>query len=258
MISSIKLCPQEIQDLPAFDMVEILGGSFFISEETEVELRPFLMGQYLVTQELWKKVMRNNPSRFKGESLPIERVSWYDCVEFCNKLSEQAGLDPAYEIDKKSTDSGNKSSRDKLKWKVRVNHEANGFRLPTEAEWEYAARGGEYSQGYTYAGSEELDEVGWYRENSQGQTRAVGLKAPNELGLYDMSGNVWEWCWDWYDSYPSKKLKNPVGPESGFNRVCRGGCWGNAASVCRVAYRSLNWPDYRSYDLGFRLSRTAL
>ncbi|MCB0848036.1 MAG: SUMF1/EgtB/PvdO family nonheme iron enzyme, partial [Bacteroidetes bacterium] len=157
-----------------------------------------------------------------------------------------------YVMDKTKADPGNKSIIDDQKWLVIQNIKANGYRLPTEAEWEYSARGGRYGQGFEYAGSENLEQVGWFRDNCQSQTHPVGLLLPNEFGLYDMSGNVWEWCWNWYGEY------SIYGAESGQSRVVRGGSWFNGASICRVAARSYGTPDVRSYDVGLRLSRTAL
>ncbi len=201
----------------------------FIREKPihEVSLASFWMGQYPVTQRLWEAVMGTNPSFFKGWDRPVEQVSWEDCQEFLKKLNEQTG-------------------------KI--------YRLPTEAEWEYAARGGQKSQGFTYSGSNKLKEVGWYSRNSHGETKVVGQKIPNELGIYDMSGNVWEWCEDWFsDKYYQEfvdggLVENPKGPENGSSRVFRGGGWGNTPQSCRVACRS-NWPPgYRRNYLGFRLA----
>ena len=188
--------------------------------------------------------MGDNPSRFKGENRPVEQVSWVDCVEFCNKLSRKEGLTPAYKIDGET---------------VIWNKKANGYRLPTEAEWEYAARGGQKSRGYTYAGSDNLHEVGWYNRNSSDETNPVGRKKANELGIYDMSGNVWEWCWDWYGGkyYRQSPGRNPAGPSSGSDRVLRGGDQINYARDCRSADRYRHGPSYRSSGLGFRLARSA-
>ena len=133
-----------------------------------------------------------------------------------------------------------------------LNGGRGGFRLPTEAEWEFAARGGERSHNFKYAGSDHLDEVAWHDGNSNNQTHPVCRKKSNELGLYDMSGNVWEWCWDWFDSYPSSPQSNPLGASSGSNRLSRGGSRFNY-STCRVSYRSSSSPDYRPYSLGMRL-----
>ena len=174
-------------------------------------------------------------------SRPAIYVSWYDAVKYCNWLSEQEGLTLAYEINGTS-----------VSW----NQSANGYRLPTEAEWEYAARGGAQSNGYKYAGSNDVDEVGWYWDNSGSKTHPVKGKKANELGLYDMSGNVWEWCWDWYGStyYSSSPGANPTGPSSGSGRVGRGGSWNRNPEYLRVANRISLHPDYGSgSDLGFRL-----
>ncbi len=158
--------------------------------------------------------MGSNPSSFRGEHLPVESVSWYDCQEFVERLSRLTG---------------------------RI------FRLPTEAEWEYAARGGSKSKGYTYSGSEDVYRVAWYSDNSGGTTHPVGLKLDNELGIFDMSGNVWEWCSDNYSSSYSQ-------PRNSSSRVHRGGSWFHPATYCRVAYRSYNTPGYRGNNLGLRLA----
>ena len=188
----------------------------------------FEIAKIEVTQELWESVMGNNPSNFNGSNRPVERVSWYDAVEFCNKLSEREGLQKAY------SGSGNS---------ITCDFNANGYRLPTEAEWEYAARGGNSSKGYEYSGSNNIDKVAWYDDNSGRETHEVGKKQPNELGIYDMSGNVWEWCWNLYDN-------------SGSYRVDRGGSWDSFAEGCRVTNRLNGNPDSRYYDFGVRLVRT--
>ena len=213
------------------DMVKVSGGTFtmgatseqgsdFNSDERpthQVTLSDYYIGKYEVTQEQWKAVMGSNPSEFKGANKPVEQVSWYNCQEFVERLNELTGLK---------------------------------FRLPTEAEWEYAARGGNKSKGYKYSGSNIIGDVAWSWDNS---THEVGTKAPNELGLYDMSGNVMEWCSDWYGGYSSSSQSNPTGPSSGSFRVRRGGSWGGSAQYCRVANRGSNTPRDRYYLLGFRL-----
>ena len=180
----------------------------------------YYIGKYEVTQALWQAVMGNDPSYFKGDNLPVERVSWDDCQEFISKLNRMTG---------------------------------KMFRLPTEAEWEYAARGGNKSQGYQYSGSSNLSDVAWYDDNSGFKTHGVGTKQANELGIYDMSGNVFEWCQDWYGEYNSSSQVNPTGANSGSNRVCRGGCWGSNARGCRSSHRNYGTPDDRGGGLGFRL-----
>lgn len=165
--------------------------------------------------------MGSNPSYFKGSNLPVETVSWDDCQEFIRKLNSMTG---------------------------------QKFRLPTEAEWEYAARGGNKSKGYIYSGSNNIDSVSWYDGNSGDETHPVATKSPNELGIYDMSGNVWEWCNDWYGSYSSSAQTNPTGPYSGSRRVDRGGGWGCNAWLCRVSDRRRDAPDDRYFNLGLRLA----
>ena len=208
------------------NMVRINGGTFqmgsnngYRDEEPvhTVTVSSFYMGKYEVTQKEYREVMGTNPSNFKGDNLPVEQVSWYDAVEYCNKRSQREGLTPAYTIDKSRKDPNNTSTYDTVKWVVTWNKNANGYRLPTEAEWEYAAKGGNGSPGnYTYAGSNNADEVAWYIGS---KTQNVGTKKPNGLGLYDMSGNVWEWCWDWYGSYSSAAQTDPAGASSGSHRV---------------------------------------
>ena len=254
-VSSSTLSPK---NYPSLEVVEVEGGSFRLDNRIECKLSSFFLGRYLVTQALWEKVMTGSPSRFKGPGLPVEQVSWYDCLEFCNLLSKNQSLEPVYEINKEIKDLNNKSNLDNVKWLVSWNPQANGYRLPTEAEWEYAARGGTHAKQAEYAGSSVLKEVGWYRENSHRFTRELATKIPNELGFYDISGNVWEWCWDWRDAYPSGPLKDPRGPESGFYRVLRGGSWVNLADFCRVATRGNGPPGDRNGLYGLRLARTVL
>ena len=219
-----------------FTMVAVEGGTFTMGATSEqgrkadsdekpthrVTLSNYLIGQTEVTQELWQAVMGNNPSSFKGSSNPVERVSWDDCQEFIRKLNNITG---------------------------------EQFRLPTEAEWEYAARGGKKSQGYKYSGSNNIGELAWYESNSSSKTHPVATKQPNELGIYDMSGNVWEWCSDWYGDYSSSSQTNPTGAVNGSYRVNRGGSWSSSARGCRVSCRNGDYPDFRDFYLGLRLAR---
>jgi formylglycine-generating enzyme required for sulfatase activity len=206
-----------------------------------VTVRSLYLGKYEVTQKEWVEVMGSNPSSFKGNNLPVETVSWYEAVEYCNTLSLQVGLTPAYQG---SGDS------------ITCDFSANGYRLPTEAEWEYAAKGGNKDlMVFEYSGGNNAGAVAWYSDNSGGRTHPVGTKQANSLGLYDMSGNVWEWCWDWFGSYGSGNQTDPAGASSGTNRVERGGSWFNTAGYVRSAYRYSVTPSARHNNLGFRLVR---
>jgi formylglycine-generating enzyme required for sulfatase activity len=248
--------------------VRVEGGTFQMGSNSgfddekpvhTVTITGFYMGKYEVTQKEWTAIMGSNPSEFKGDNLPVENVSWYDAIEYCNRLSEKEKLTPAYTIDKSQKDGNNKSGVDDIKWTVGWNRNANGYRLPTEAEWEYAAKGGNGSPGnYTYAGSNNVGEVAWYDENSAGSTQEVGAKNPNELGLYDMSGNVWEWCWDWYGTYDTANQTDPIGASSGSDRVGRGGGWIDSARFVRSASRYDGNPSSRGVLLGFRIVRASV
>jgi formylglycine-generating enzyme required for sulfatase activity len=204
--------------------------------------KAFYMGKYEVTQREYQAVMGTNPSNFKGSSLPVEQVSWFDAVEYCNKRSQREGLTPAYTI------SGTGDSRT-----VTWDRNASGYRLPTEAEWEYACRAGT-STPYYSGGS--VDNAGWDGSNSGSTTHPVGGKQANAWGLYDMHGNVLEWCWDyWYGSYSSGAQTDPVGASLGTNRMIRSGSWASIAHALRSAYRGSGIPSYRENFLGFRLVR---
>ena len=247
------------------EMVFVAGGSFEMGKNGDgssgnvtpvhtVTLTGFYMGKYEVTQAQYQTVTGNNPSQFTGNDLPVEYVTWYDAVEFCNKLSEMEGYQPVYTISGRTPATGYPITSAT----VTANWGSNGYRLPTEAEWEYAARGGNGSPGnYIYSGSNNVDNVAWYGSNSGYTTHAVGTKAPNGLGIYDMSGNVWEWCWDRFGNYPAEAQNNPTGASSGSNRVLRGGSWHYVAQNVRSAYRytSGGTPSVRGDDRGFRLLR---
>ena len=187
----------------------------------QVTLSSYYIGETEVTQALWTAVMGDNPSWFKGDNLPVEQVSWEDCQTFIGKLNGLTG---------------------------------KRFRLPTEAEWEYAARGGNRSNHTQYSGGSMIDDVAWYGGNSGNKTHSVKTKKPNELGLYDISGNVWEWCQDWYGYYGSNAQTNPTGPGSGSNRVIRGGSWLNFVRDCRSSFRGNRSPGGHNVNLGFRLA----
>ena len=218
-----------------FTMIAVEGGTFQMGATSEqgsdaesdespvhsITLSDYYIGETEVTQELWEAVMGSNPSSFSGSQKPVEYVSWNDCQEFITKLNELTG---------------------------------KNFRLPTEAEWEYAARGGNKSKGYKYSGSNTIGNVAWYNDNSVYETHEVKTKQANELGIYDMSGNVWEWCHDWYGSYSSGSQTNPTGPTSGSYRVYRGGSWDYPARFCRVSLRGDYGPDYGDDLVGLRLS----
>jgi formylglycine-generating enzyme required for sulfatase activity len=202
--------------------------------------RGFYMSRYEVTQEQWQEVMGTKPAGQEVEDLPMANVSWYEAVEYCNRLSRREGLRPCY---KGSGES------------VSCDFSANGYRLPTEAEWEYAARGGNRSRGYTFAGGDSPEEVAWHQNDAGARVHPVGQKKPNELGLYDLSGNLYEWCWDWYGSYAA--AMSPDGPRTGSRRVLRGGGWASTAESLRVTNRGYDTPEYKSKYVGFRPVRNA-
>ena len=223
-----------VKDGISIEMVRVEAGTFTMGAASEMKTisdsskpahqvtltNDFYIGKYEVTQALWQAVMGNNPSEFKGNDLPVENVSWYDCQDFISKLNAITG---------------------------------RKFRLPTEAEWEFAARGGNKSRGYLYSGSNKLSDVAWYNDNSGGKTHKVGTKQPNELGIYDMSGNVWEWCHDWDYEYNSSPQVNPTGATNGSYRLDRGGCWGTNVDFCLLYHRSKYVPRLDFNFLGFRL-----
>jgi len=214
--------------IPEFEMVFVEGGTFMMGSEHynfeepihEVTLSSFKIAKYQVTQKEWKSLMGDNPSAYKGDNLPVHKVNWYDIDEFISRLNQATG---------------------------------KNYRLPTEAEWEYAAGGGNKGYGFTYSGSNNIDKVAWYTVNNNRGPEPVGTKDANELGIYDMSGNVWEWCNDWYGDYPNTPQTDPQGPMNGEYLVIRGGCFNSYEEWCRVTMRMRSYPNSYSHNVGFRL-----
>ena len=217
----------------SFTMIPVEGGTFTMGATSEMEdpwesekpthqvtLSSYYIGETEVTQALWKAVMGSNPSAFIGDDLPVETVRWDDCQTFISKLNALTG---------------------------------KRFRLPTEAEWEFAARGGNQSRHTQFSGSSRIDDVAWYDGNSGSKTHPVNTKHPNELGIYDMTGNVWEWCQDWFGSYSNYAQTNPTGAGSGSDRVLRGGNWITSPRYCRSSLRDCRTPGYSIGYLGLLL-----
>jgi len=228
---------------PAFEVVVDIGGVDTVYNRERpvhrVTLDGFKISTREITQAQFMAVMGYNPSKFLGSpNLPVEQVSWKDAVRFCNKLSEMTGLEPCYNLQS---------------WECDFSR--NGFRLPTEAEWEYACRAGSELEFFSGSSTSDLARVAWFVANSAGTTHEVGLKIPNTAGLYDTHGNVWEWCNDWYGSYHCNSEINPRGPERGYWRVLRGGSWASSASECRSAFRRAGHPEQGNSTTGFRVVR---
>ncbi|WP_366296017.1 SUMF1/EgtB/PvdO family nonheme iron enzyme [Paenibacillus sp. AN1007] len=250
------------------DLVLVEGGRFKSSKTSysgqDITLSDFYIGKYEVTQKQWFDVMGDNPAGFKGEERPVERVTWYDAIEYCNARSLKENLKPYYTIDKETTDMNNKNENDNVKWTVTINEDANGYRLPTAAEWEYAASGGQKSQNFTYSGSNNPDEAAWYWmnagekpltgdwnwpaiENNRNQTKPVGQQKANELGIYDMSGNVREWCWEWHS--------HPETPDNTW-RVSKGGGWVSSVNTAEISYPGKFDANGLGPDQGLRVVRS--
>ncbi len=239
----------------ATEIVHIPGGKFVMGDKNEVDapphevvVRSFFIDKHLVTQEQFQKITGANPSRWKGDKNPVEQLRWSDAVRFCNKRSELEGLQPCYDLKT-----------------LKCDFEATGYRLPTEAEWEYACRAGTTTPYFFGDNPAKLGEYAWFDKNSGGHPRPVGQKQPNPWGLYDMAGNVWEWCNDFYkvDYYQEAPRENPRGPNEGQNKVLRGGAWRFSAENCRSGYRYNESPGYSDvcfgYDIyGFRCVRKAV
>ena len=264
-----------IESLNTQEMVHVPGGTFTMGDTKgggnsfekpihNVTLNSFYMGKYPVNQRHYQITMGSNPaSGFGvGSNHPVYYVSWYDALKYCNLRSMAEGFTPVYTINGSTNPAqwGAVPTEDNGTWNsVLCNWDANGYRLPTEAEWEYAARGGTSDPDYFYSGSDDINAVAWYfGNNTPYECKPVGGKTANGLGIYDMSGNVLEWCWDWADAYIGGHANNPKGPASGTNRILRGGCWNHDAFLCRVASRSYYYPHNGTYITGFRVCRTDL
>jgi len=233
-----------VSEFSGIEMVYVEGGEFDIGSNNgvkgetpvhRVKLGDLLIGKYPITQEQYEKVTGKNPSRFKGidKNMPVERVTWYDAIDFCNKMSKIEGLNQCYSI----------SDND-----VICDFEQNGYRLPLEAEWGFAAQSGNNKDYFHFSGSENIDLVCWYNVNSNYQPQKVGLKNPNKLGIYDMSGNVWEWCWDRFGNFKHTS-------EHGVMRLLKGGSWLSNGEFCKIDYRLDSYPKTIYSSFGFRLVR---
>ncbi len=261
-------CSQKKPDRKSYDNFVFVEGGTFINTKSNLfgknaKISDFYIGKYEITQKEWAAVMGDNPSKFKGDNLPVETVSWYDCVVYCNKRSEKENLRPYYVIDKTKKDIKNKNTLDDVKWAVTINPQSNGYRLPTEAEWEYAAGGGQKSKSYKYSGGNDINKIAWFWQNAgkkalagvwswsaieknDTKSKPVGIKEANELGIYDMSGNVREWCEDWFEDAQTT---------TGISRVWRGGGWMGGDFCCESSFRGNHQANGNGADQGLRLCR---
>jgi formylglycine-generating enzyme required for sulfatase activity len=245
---------------PTIGTLKAVQGGTFNNGAADMTVGSFRMGEHEITGEEYVAVMGGtDPSSFSSlTDNPVETVNWYAALVFCNKLSILEELAPVYKIGGSTnpTDWGTVPTSNNAAWNaVEAEWSANGYRLPTEAEWQFAARGGNSTHNYTYAGSNTIGDVAWYISSSFETTHTVGGKTANELGLFDMSGNVFEWCWDWYAVYPSAAQTDYRGPATGTDRVQRGGSWNNIETYSTVAHRLKNVPYFRISSFGFRVVR---
>ena len=236
-------------------MIFVEGGTFQMGGNGDscdmiaghsVTVSSFYMSDHEITQSEWKKIMDNNPSQYMNDNFPVQNISWEEAARYCNRRSRAEGLVPCYFFDNEND----------FNEEIKCNWNADGYRLPTEAEWEFAARGGTDSLDTMYSGSNDIESVAWYFDFVDATIHAVMTKLPNELGLYDMSGNVWEWCWDWYGNYTASDQNNPTGAASGTHRVRRGGSWDEEENCCLVSYREGSCPAFKSDNIGFRVVRS--
>ena len=240
----------------------LVEGGTFNNGTSDVTISSFYIDKYELTQAGYQAVMGSNPAYGYGvgSNYPVYYVSWFNAIEYCNRRSVLEGLTPCYSYSTYGTNPDDWPSGWNTSYSnhtnVSCNWSANGYRLPTEMEWMFAAKGGNQSQGYTYSGSNDLNAVGWYSSNSSSTTH-VGTKAANELGTFDMSGNVYEWVWDIYGDYTSGSQNNPTGANSGSSRVVRGGGWNGFANLCTVSIRYGSYATSSNADVGFRCVRVS-
>jgi len=259
----VSSCSQKTPD----NLILVKGGTFVNTKSKyygkNITMPDFYIGKFEVTQKEWIDVMGSNPSKFVDDNLPVEMVNWYECVDYCNKRSTKEGLQQYYHITKDKKDPDNTNDIDDIKWIVTINIGANGYRLPTATEWEYAAGGGQMSKSYTYSGSNNIDDVAWYWKNAgdkyltgtwawptlvgnNNKTKPVGGKAPNELGIYDLSGNVREWCWDLHERNGTEDLQG---------RIWKGGGWIGGDFCCESSYQANYEANGKGPDQGLRVCR---
>ncbi len=242
------------------NMMFVDGGTFNPTATYSVTINSIYIGIYPVIQADYQSVMGRNPSWFNNDpNNPVETVSWFDAIEYCNRLSLLEGLTPCYSYTDYGNDPVNWPENWNSDWQNHLNvscdWSASGYRLPTEMEWMFAAKGGIFSESFIYSGSNNIDEVAWYWNNSGGITHPVGLKAGNELEIFDMSGNVWEWCWDIYSPYPTGSFADPSGADNGMYRIKRGGSAYSSSMSCTVYYRHRHTATSMGKYNGFRVCR---